>query len=345
MTCMSILLSRDEFREGVFRRDGWKCVICQADAQDAHHIIERRLFHDGGYYLDNGASLCGKCHMEAEQTVLSCEQVRAAAGITRIVLPEHMYRDAVYDKWGNIVQPNGTRIPGELMEDESVRKVLMPLIASGVFVKYFKYPRTYHVPWSEGITDDERTLDDPDQLFGGKEIVVTEKMDGENTTLYGDHLHARSIDSGSHPSRGWVKNLHAQLAHHIPGGWRICGENLFARHTLPYDDLSSFFLVFSIWDDRNFCLSWDATVEYAAILDLATVPVLYRGPYDGKLLRDMHTRLDLTRQEGYVVRVADEFPYRAFRQSVAKFVRRAHVGTAHNWMMQAVVPNKMRKTV
>ena len=51
-------LTRDQFRNGVFARDGHKCVLCQAPGQDAHHIMERRLFPDGGYYLDNGATVC-----------------------------------------------------------------------------------------------------------------------------------------------------------------------------------------------------------------------------------------------------------------------------------------------
>lgn len=70
-----ILLTRDEFREGVFKRDNHKCVICGKPAQDAHHIMEKRLFDNCGYYLDNGASLCGKHHIEAEQTILSCEKI------------------------------------------------------------------------------------------------------------------------------------------------------------------------------------------------------------------------------------------------------------------------------
>lgn len=56
---MRILLTRDDFREFVFKRDNHKCVVCGEPAVDAHHILERRLFHDSGYYLDNGASLCG----------------------------------------------------------------------------------------------------------------------------------------------------------------------------------------------------------------------------------------------------------------------------------------------
>lgn len=338
------LLSRDEFRNAVFQRDKHKCVMCGAPAQDAHHIIERRLWKDGGYYVENGASVCGPCHIRAEETTITCDEIRAAAGITKTILPEHLYRDANYDKWGNIIQPDGTRIPGELMSDESVRKILMPLIATDVFLTYMKYPRTYHLPWSEGVTSDDRTMEDPEKWFGGKEVIITEKMDGENTTLYHDYQHARSIDSGPHPSRGWMKNFHAQFSHSIPTGWRICGENLYARHTLPYEDLKSFFMVFSIWDDRNVCLSWDDTITYASALDLEMVPVLYRGLYSKIAVENVQKGLDLTRQEGYVVRIADEFQYGAFRHSVAKFVRRAHVGTAHNWMMQAVVPNKMRKS-
>jgi len=50
-----ILLDRDSFREFVFVRDGHKCVICGAPKKDAHHIIERRLFSNGGYFIENGA--------------------------------------------------------------------------------------------------------------------------------------------------------------------------------------------------------------------------------------------------------------------------------------------------
>ena len=66
-------------------------MICGAPGQDAHHIIERRLFDDGGYYLDNGATLCAACHVKAEMTVLTCDAIRSAAGITQIVLPPHLY--------------------------------------------------------------------------------------------------------------------------------------------------------------------------------------------------------------------------------------------------------------
>lgn len=109
------LLTRDDFREGVFDRDGHKCVVCgSAGYLDAHHILERRLFADRGYYLDNGASVCEAHHMACERTDISVEEIREYAGIKKKIIPEHFYDDQVYDKWGNPILPNGQRLIGEL---------------------------------------------------------------------------------------------------------------------------------------------------------------------------------------------------------------------------------------
>jgi hypothetical protein len=342
----SVLLTRDAFREGVLKRDGHKCVICgiKGVPLDAHHIIERRLFDDGGYYLDNGATLCDPdCHMKAEQTVLSCEEIRNAAGITRIVLPDHLYADYVYDKWGNIINPDGTRTKGELFNDESVRKVLTSGGVLASFRNYVKYPRTYHLPWSPGLTDDDRMLPST-SVFVGREVVVTEKMDGENTSLYRDYMHARSLEEEHHESRGWVKRLHAEICYNIPEGWRICGENIYALHSIEYAHLPSYFMVFSIWDENNICQSWDDTVEYAAVLGLETVPVIWRGTWDEKYLRDLGEIINTKACEGFTVRVADAFPYGSFRKSIAKWVRKGHVQTTHNWKQRTVVRNGLRST-
>src|ERR1035437_2446636 len=64
-----ILLEREEFKKQVFSRDGGKCIFCEKDAVDAHHIFDRKLFTDeeslGGYFLYNGASLCEEHHWKA----------------------------------------------------------------------------------------------------------------------------------------------------------------------------------------------------------------------------------------------------------------------------------------
>jgi predicted kinase len=197
------------------------------------------------------------------------------------------------------------------------------------------YPRTPHLPWSPGATADDIRVADL-SAFAGREIVVTEKLDGENTTLYPDGLHARSLDSAHHPSRAWVKALHGRIAARIPAGWRVSGENLFARHAIAYTDLDSYFYGFSVWDGER-CLDWDATVRFTRNLGVPVPAVLWRGVFDERALRGL--RLDPARQEGYVARPVAGFGRADFGTVVAKYVRRGHVQTDTHWMHAAVVPN------
>lgn len=338
-----ILLTRDVFREAVFARDGHLCVHCKQPGQDAHHLMERRLFDDGGYYIDNGVTLCGSCHILAEETNLSVEELRENAGITNIILPEHLYVDQIYDKWGNPILANGKRLMGELFEDGSVQKVLLQGRVLQDFTEYIKYPRTYHFPTSEGTSDDKTLASD--EQFHGQEVVQTLKMDGENTSWYNDHMHARSIDSGPHESRDYVKGLWAQKAWQLDRGMRVCGENLYAKHTVHYQNLPSYFMVFSIWYKLR-CLSWDETMEYIQLLEVESVPVIYRGIYDKKKL-DTAFAPHAATNEGYVVRLAGEFNYGQFRKSVAKYVQpsfRTQVNSAHgHWISQKITPNQLQK--
>ena len=340
------LLTRDEFRNNVFKRDNHSCVMCKKEAKDAHHIIERRLFSDGGYYLNNGASLCEEHHILAEKTLLSCNDIRNAVGITEIVLPEHLYSDVEYDKWGNEILTNGLRLKGELFNDLSVQKILSEVLH--LFTNQIKYPRTYHLPWSPGMNRDDRMMDDI-KIFENKIVVITEKMDGENTSLYPDYLHARSINSGSHPSRNWVKNLWAQKGYNIPKNWRVCGENLFAKHAIQYtkekgNPLKSYFYMFSIWDERNVCLSWEETENWAELLEISLVPILYKGIWDMTIIEKLNKKISLSPEtiEGYVIRIANEFHYSEFRQSCAKYVRKNHVQNNHgHWSQQKIIKNEI----
>lgn len=208
-------------------------------------------------------------------------------------------------------------------------------------MKYLKYPRTVHLPWSEAITSDDKVAHSVGH-FVGKQVVVTEKMDGENTTLYSDHLHARSLDSKGGEDRAWVKQLWSGIRSDIPQGWRICGENLWAKHSVAYTELKSYFYGFSIWDDNNNALSWDDTVEYFGMLGIVPVPVLYSGEWDEKAIRSLSKGMNLEQTEGYVVRLADSFHYNDFSTSVAKFVRKGHVQTDKHWRTQEFVPNILK---
>jgi len=203
-----------------------------------------------------------------------------------------------------------------------------------------KYPRTFHLPSSRGRTSDDKVLKNIDHLLG-QEVIITEKMDGENTTMYRDGFHARSIDSRHHPSRDWVAKFHGTIKHDIPEGWRICGENCYARHSIAYNTLKSYFLGFGIWDEDNQCLGWDDTLQFFELIGITPVTQLYRGIMFQNTIDNLVKKLDTNVIEGCVVRVVKPFGYDDFHKSVAKWVREFHVQTNEHWMHGAVVPNKV----
>lgn len=226
-----------------------------------------------------------------------------------------------------------------------------------------KYSRTFHLPWSNCHSDDKFAKDL--SKFHGKEVVVTEKMDGENTSVYSDgYVHARSIDTNRHPSRDWVKALAAGICYDIPSSYRLCGENLFAWHSIFYTELPSYFLVFGIYDGKH-CLSWKETEDVTEMLGLPTVPVIWRGVWDENAIKnqwmgqgeyptfssnvdpadrqpEFSKDFESCEAEGYVVRLADSFLKEDFADCCVKYVRENHVQTDAFWLQRPVLRNLLK---
>lgn len=223
----------------------------------------------------------------------------------------------------------------------------------------FKYPRTFHAPWTAHKTTDDKIwdVDALVEAFAGKEIVITEKLDGENTTVYSDgSFHARSIDGRMHPSRNRMVGIAKGLGAKLPSGYRLCGEYLYAEHSIRYEYLPSYFMVFGIYDETNTCLSWDTTRYVAEELEITLVPEIWRGPWEAFYSKHneftdliMMRILRQTKEaspdeiEGYVVRTTEGFHYDDLSLHCAKYVRSNHIQTDEHWMFKPVVPNRLAK--
>lgn len=209
-------------------------------------------------------------------------------------------------------------------------------------IKRIKYHRTHHVDWSKGVQSDDKISKNLSH-FKGKMVVVSEKMDGECTTMYSDiqGMHARSTSSVTNWTRDWCKKLQISIMQDIPKGYRFVGENMFGEHSIRYDNLESYFYLFSIWNDKNECLSWDETLEWAEILDLATPKVFYRGIYDEKVLKELAESIDTDICEGYVIRTIEGFHYDDASKHIAKWVREGHVQTNEHWLVNTK-PNGLK---
>lgn len=213
-----------------------------------------------------------------------------------------------------------------------------------------KFPKIPHLPWSDGISNDDKVILSTDQF---SDIVATEKLDGENTTMTRETIHARSLDSDmSHPSRTWVKNLWAQIQFNIPEGFRICGENMFAKHSIYYDALPTYFFVFGIFNAEGVYLSWTDVYGMCEKLGLTPVPTFFKGTINPiRLYPDTHRVLirrgsyyakEISMAEGYVIRQAGAITEANFSTSIAKYVRANHVQTDEHWMYTAQEKNGLR---
>lgn len=206
--------------------------------------------------------------------------------------------------------------------------------------KLYKYPKTPYLPFSPSIAREDRIITDLSRLTS-EYVEVTEKRDGENVTIYRDKWHCRSLDSKPQPYHSYLQNcIVSRILHQIPKSYRICGEYLYAEHSIHYSDLTDFFEVFSVWDGDK-CLP---TVEVMRICDyfgLQYVPEFYFGPYDPKLIMGIGEDVVKRGGEGIVVRVAGEFLYQDFEKCVAKYVRKDHVQEGPHWSLKEIKTNEI----
>lgn len=292
--------------------------------------------------MNNGVSLCNECHLKAEQTEISVEEILDAIGFVRY-LPPSLDPEMIYDTWGNILLEDGRIIYGSMRSDEGMLKATQA--KRHLFIDRVKYPSTPYLLDSHSVDPNDSFV--KGDLFKGQQVIVTEKVDGECTTLGYNYTHARSLDSRHHESRSHIKNMWSQKHYQLPEGWRVCGENMYAKHSISYFDLDSYFLGFSVWNEKNECLPWSETLEWFELLDLTPVPVLYEGEYDASLIHRIWRdySLDVRREsEGYVIRLTDGFNHDTFSQSVAKWVRPNHVQTTDHWAHGIITPNHLKES-
>ncbi len=208
-----------------------------------------------------------------------------------------------------------------------------------------KYPRTYHLPWSPGATSDDKKLQDGwFDFYKGKEVVFTEKLDGENTAMTHYDVYARSHGA---PTRSpWSRNLwdsydglYWKIKQYIGPNETIYGENLYGEHSIHYDCLSDYWHMFAV-NDGNLWYSWDEVKEFAKILCVPHVPELERCVLreEGEVKEIIDELMEHTSyyacksgREGVVMRITDSFPIMEFSNYVCKYVRANHVQTDEHW--------------
>ena len=70
------------------------------------------------------------------------------------------------------------------------------------------------------------------------------------------------------------------------------------------------------------------------------MPILYQGIFDLDFIKNF--KIDIEKQEGWVMRIVDSFHYDDFNNFVVKWVRESHVQTNKHWMNEKIIKNGLR---
>lgn len=233
-----------------------------------------------------------------------------------------------------------------------------------------KYNRSLHAHISLGSTSDDRFMPQGyvKAFASMPNLVLTEKLDGQNNCFSKEGLFARSHACAS--VLPWDKPMRErwELIKRDLGDYEIFGENMYGIHSIAYSKLESYFYVFAV-RVKDVWLSWEEVKEIAQLFDFPTVPEIeikkplseIKGRDENAILAQWfienigcsweestqtagllggYNPLNSTpSSEGFVVRNADEFKTNDGIVLVAdnefnnlfKVVREGHVQTDEHW--------------
>jgi ATP-dependent RNA circularization protein (DNA/RNA ligase family) len=190
--------------------------------------------------------------------------------------------------------------------------------------EFFRFPHTPHIAWlAQGSPRDDKVLS-PQEVtcLLGADVVVEEKLDGANVGFSmspegklrvqnrGQYLHAPHVGQFARLPE-WLAlhadKLRAELGAQAQVNLILFGEWCAARHSLDYDHLPDWFLLFDVYD-RSVGRFWTTARRnaLAATLELATVPQLLQGHLTLQQLKDLlsqqHSQFRQGTPEGIVIR-------------------------------------------
>jgi hypothetical protein len=215
-----------------------------------------------------------------------------------------------------------------------------------------KYPRTFHLPYSPGATNDDKIAPNVDFLLNTP-LVITEKIDGGSCMMSNTDIFARTHSGPpTHPSFNIGKAIHASIKHELIDGLDYFGEYCYAKHSIEYTELPGYFLLFGIRtyiDGNGWWKSWQSVKSFAKGLNIPTVPELEKLTVSSEKELQKAVEKHMCEpsvcggeREGVVVRRAEAFSVREFSKAVLKMVRKNHVQTSEHWMNQEITPNKLK---
>ena len=159
--------------------------------------------------------------------------------------------------------------------------------------KIVKYPRTRHLVGSRLQEGDEDLSQVPFSEILGKNIIIEEKIDGANSAISFDGDGNLLLQSRGHYLDGGYRERHYNLLKQwanencdrffdvLGNRYIMYGEWMYAKHTVFYDALPSYFMEFDVFDRER--LVFLDTKERRLLTErigiVSSVPILGQGIY------------------------------------------------------------------
>ncbi|MDY7218624.1 RNA ligase family protein [Denitrificimonas sp. JX-1] len=222
---------------------------------------------------------------------------------------------------------------------------------------FFRFPHTPHIDWlGDGMPRDDKVLNSAEvESILAQPLRVEEKLDGANLGIsLRDNGELRAQNRGQYllePFAGqfsrlnsWLGQHQYAIADHLRADCILFGEWCAARHSLEYDNLPDWFVVFDVYD-RTEGKFWSCTRrnELAGKMGLAVVPTLFEGYTTldelKHLLDTVDSRYRAGNPEGVVMRHDSDM----WCEARAKLVRADFAQTIEeHWRSRAIEWNDVR---
>lgn len=156
---------------------------------------------------------------------------------------------------------------------------------------FFRYPHTPHIDWlgQESPRDDKVLSPSEVAQLLAENVLVEEKLDGANLGIsIGTDGQIQTQNRGQYliePFTGQFSRLNSWLAQHqwalkdhLSPDWILFGEWCTAKHSLDYNRLPDWFLVFDVYDrQQQRFFSSERRDQLASLLGLSCVPAMFEG--------------------------------------------------------------------
>jgi len=226
-----------------------------------------------------------------------------------------------------------------------------------------KFPRTKHLPHKPNATSSDKiaTEEECACIFSSTNVEFTEKIDGSNTAIIWKNSNLIISNRNNILNKGYNREDTSAKAQYRPiWNWAyehienfeklenllgfcpvIYGEWLYARHTIKYDQLPSFFIFFDIYNGKDFIHSGIAR-DSLAKSGFDIVPLIKTGKISsyGELdnwIRQKSIFSSTDMMEGIYIKIFDSEKI----TNRFKIVRKDFIQGEH-WTKSALIKNQLK---